>query len=669
MRIDRRPVIVASLLLALLLATPVRLARGYSALSTDGLNRFRWAGNEIPFYIDQKGYRGLANDALRAAFEAAFATWSQGACRSLTFPFGGFVTRDPGDGIYLYFVTEDWDQSSRDAAAITETYRKDGHIPRARIGFNAVDFLWTTDATGPLPADVADVQGVATHEIGHALGLDHSQVRHACMYFSGGDAGMRHLHADDVRGLCYLYPEPAFRDGDTCDSCEQHGDCEAGGGRCLWYPDDGAYCGRTCEDHRDCPVGSACTAIEGAGRQCIAEFGFCGETAGALPLGHYCWGHVTCASQSCLVLPDDAYCSGSCHPGGPPNACSGGTQCLALGGEGLCVAPGATPYGGACSSHLACATLNCVGVGMRGTCTVACPGGSADCPAGDPCQSGVCVPPGPGPLGYPCASHFDCASGLCLQTASGTHCSQPCDDGPCPAGSACLSYTTGKRYCQAAGSQSEGGVCGGPFRCELGLHCHVLDASQGFGRCARACDADADSGCEAGEACRFVAPPTVEPGGGECVDVPAGAAAVHDPCCGPNAACRPDLLCVGTPEAATCLIDCDPRTDAGCPAGKRCVALVAPADAPRGVCYDDDTEPVDGAPALCTASHPVDPPPSDVVPDRRTPDNVSGIVLVEKRPRGDDGCSTPGAAPWPHGLAPALTLAALWILVRRRRAA
>jgi hypothetical protein len=69
-----------------------------------------------------------------------------------------------------------------------------------------------TFATSGVTAGQFDLQSVATHEIGHMIGLDHSGIAHAVMY-PYGDTNSIGIHqslwTDDMIGAGHLYPGPA----------------------------------------------------------------------------------------------------------------------------------------------------------------------------------------------------------------------------------------------------------------------------------------------------------------------------------------------------------------------------------------------------------------------------------------------------------------------------
>ena len=66
-------------------------------------------------------------------------------------------------------------------------------------------------STPPLANDF-DLQSVAAHEAGHALGLDHSGIAHAVMFPFGdtGESQERTPTTDDLIAISFLYPSPNF---------------------------------------------------------------------------------------------------------------------------------------------------------------------------------------------------------------------------------------------------------------------------------------------------------------------------------------------------------------------------------------------------------------------------------------------------------------------------
>jgi hypothetical protein len=173
-----------------------------------------------------------------------------------------------------------------------------GHIYDADVYINGATHVFSRDGR---PGTV-DFRSIATHEIGHVLGLGESAAPRATMYTSyAPGVAWRSLEQDDEDGVCTLYPgtgdllgceASACPNSFTCVAreCEELGDqrmlcspcntndlagCEGSGdtARCVQY-DAGFACGRSCKTNDDCGAGFACLATTQAGDfQCVAGDG------------------------------------------------------------------------------------------------------------------------------------------------------------------------------------------------------------------------------------------------------------------------------------------------------------------------------------------------------------------------------------------------------------
>jgi hypothetical protein len=67
----------------------------------------------------------------------------------------------------------------------------------------------------PPPAKAFDFASIVTHEVGHFLGMAHSNSDKATMaaQYSNGDYTLRTLTADDIAGICNAYPPDHTRNG------------------------------------------------------------------------------------------------------------------------------------------------------------------------------------------------------------------------------------------------------------------------------------------------------------------------------------------------------------------------------------------------------------------------------------------------------------------------
>jgi hypothetical protein len=110
-----------------------------------------------------------------------------------------------------------------------------GALWAATVEINSANYPIST--TTPVPSGFVDLQSILQHETGHFLGLAHPPVPAAVMYweYEPGSDSKRFLNADDIAGICTIYPPSGERsvgasiaDGGfvaegTCDATPRNG--------------------------------------------------------------------------------------------------------------------------------------------------------------------------------------------------------------------------------------------------------------------------------------------------------------------------------------------------------------------------------------------------------------------------------------------------------------
>ncbi|MCA9591667.1 MAG: matrixin family metalloprotease [Myxococcales bacterium] len=202
----------------------------------DGGLPLYWPSSCVSFstQVDGSPLRGIDFETLRNAVATGFVQWQSAPCAvggtpSINLNDFGAVTCDrqeynqdaPNANIWM-FRDDYWPYvgSNSTLALTTITFNvKTGQIFDADVEINSAENAITV-------GDVStqyDLLSIATHEAGHFLGLSHSCDQSATMfsYYATGDTSMRSLEADDIAGICSIYPP-----GDTsraCDATPRHG--------------------------------------------------------------------------------------------------------------------------------------------------------------------------------------------------------------------------------------------------------------------------------------------------------------------------------------------------------------------------------------------------------------------------------------------------------------
>lgn len=373
-----------------------RAASAYSYTFSCGPS---WPSLPVDYWINAAGSADIPFNRVVDIVDDSFLAWGEPCCSNFTANYRGTtqLTAYNNQGRIVLSWTEDaWDPqwgSVNSVIGITFlSVYNNCTIAEAPIIFNGVGFRFTDGPNG------TDLQSIATHEIGHLLGLGHSNLESATMYAAYiGGTGARSLHQDDINGVCSLYTQ-------SC-SCTTSAQC-SGGQQCI-----GGQCRKPpCTSDAMCDTGLACVSGDCVVPPCSSD-AECG--AGFICEGNACTSSCPVCRRRC-TSEADCGSGGFCVDDG-----TGVSVCIVLCGENA-----------ECPGDAVCYA---VGDGQGGE-VYACGAPNATtelCPADYVCQDNSTDQ---------CTSNSDCTNGrVCQNTTDGRRCVQndPCANVTCGPGLVC----------------------------------------------------------------------------------------------------------------------------------------------------------------------------------------------------------------------------------------
>lgn len=189
-------ILLSSALLGLNACGNARPEEGCNFVQNSSAQRVSWADNTpITLYVD----RSFPPEFF-GAIEQAIEQWNSARGRGLL-KIGGWINTSSGparDGANVIYWMGSWEADRPFEHARTTVYWAGDRIYEADIRVNARNFRYSMGAAG----GTVDIVSLLVHEVGHVLGLTHSEFRGSVMATSLANATERRIPSlDDVNSL------------------------------------------------------------------------------------------------------------------------------------------------------------------------------------------------------------------------------------------------------------------------------------------------------------------------------------------------------------------------------------------------------------------------------------------------------------------------------------